>query len=366
MATETPPAKLVEFYNTISSSELSELLSRPDVLDPRLHARSGPPTGCMLQSSFPDIGHLQDNYHELQEALYDFRGGYCVMCHLPPERRHLDKKHAHSCQGSGVSSAKEIPGLLVYPALLREPLVRKKLTDDVLLNPEYEFLRVKQDLLGLKGQNHALPDSVASLLGSVLDLGSKTACLQLASSKECPSLRKDEGPGDRLLHVPLGCDYILVLGLDQKDMGLLTQENSSNKPEQTDSPSSAKRSWRELIVDSDDERYDGPKAKRKRPQNRQDSSEATEASAKHMCTMEGHASVKPDPGQIAILLRAGDVVTMTGPARRAWCSIAKVIPGTWPAWEQDWPCWGEVTAAHHELQDFKGCMNGMAVDLVIH
>ena len=372
MASEPPP-ELVEFYNLISTTTLEELIDRDYVVDPRPPARSGPrssrprqlnPSERILHNAIPEGTQLFKNYWKLQEALFDFRGGYCLMCHLPPAMRHSQKKHAHSCQGTGVAVVKEMPGLLVYANLLQEKIVHMKLADEMLLFPDHDFLKGQRSPVTVTEDSAKvapLPDAVASLLGSVLELGDSHATLQLSRSDALLSLSKDSSDSDRVVHVHIGCDAVLVLGLEERDLESALQDSTNRKAE---SPPVGKFGWDELIVSSDDERYDGPRPKRQKRADPAATSKAAPSSTKSPGA-HGHLTNNPSArGQLGILLRAGDVVSMTGPARRAWRGIAKVMPGSSPAWEQEWPCWGE-RSGDEAFEAFKGCMESTAVSLSI-
>ncbi|CAK1366279.1 unnamed protein product [Cercospora beticola] len=174
-----PINRTADLCELLANTELEEMLRRNYVLDPRDFPGRGPPPGHPLERARKETMNLMQNYHKLQEALFDFRGGYCVMCHFPPERRHLDRKHAHGCQGTGVRMVRDIPGMLLYPNFLQEKKVLMKLIDELLLSPEHDFLG--------DGKGY-VPTDVASLMGSIFDLGSRNAVLQVSIPDEMTAL----------------------------------------------------------------------------------------------------------------------------------------------------------------------------------
>ncbi|KAL3449951.1 hypothetical protein BJX65DRAFT_20251 [Aspergillus insuetus] len=63
-----------------------------------------------------------------------------------------------------------------------------------------------------------------------------------------------------------------------------------------------------------------------------------------------------------IRLRSGDAVYMDGTSRFAWHAVPKIIPGTCPAWLEDWPCiGGDESAERYEA--WKGWMAGKRINL---
>lgn len=61
------------------------------------------------------------------------------------------------------------------------------------------------------------------------------------------------------------------------------------------------------------------------------------------------------PRMIALRLRSGDAVLMTGDSRYAWHGVPRILGGTCPEWLQDWP--GE----QHEK--WRGWMRGKRINL---
>jgi alkylated DNA repair protein alkB family protein 1 len=65
---------------------------------------------------------------------------------------------------------------------------------------------------------------------------------------------------------------------------------------------------------------------------------------------------------IAIRLRSGDVVYMSGPSRFAWHGVPKIIAGTCPEWLQDWPASGPEEEKN-EFEAWRGWMNNKRINL---
>ena len=199
---------------------------------------------------------------------------------------------------------RDVPGMLLYPKFLQEKKVLMKLIDEVLLSPKHDFLG--------DGKGY-LPTDVASLMESIFDLGSRNAVLQVSAPDEMTALDSPSLNDEASLHVPLGCDAVLVIALQDEDLCPLpgASGGSNSRPHFRPPPQS---------IHCHDPPEDEPEPLY-----------ATETSV-----VTGHRS-----GMAAVLLRAGDVITFTGPAQRAWKGIAKVVPGSWPEWEHEWPCWVE-------------------------
>lgn len=65
---------------------------------------------------------------------------------------------------------------------------------------------------------------------------------------------------------------------------------------------------------------------------------------------------------VAIKLRSGDAVLMSGESRYAWHGVPKVLTGTCPGWMQDWPAAGSEENKER-FQAYKGWMKGKRVNL---
>ncbi|KIW98352.1 alkylated DNA repair protein AlkB [Cladophialophora bantiana CBS 173.52] len=61
----------------------------------------------------------------------------------------------------------------------------------------------------------------------------------------------------------------------------------------------------------------------------------------------------------AIRLRSGDAIVMSGKSRYAWHGVPKILPGTCPAWLQDWP----DIAQRGPYQHWRGWMSKKRINL---
>jgi len=65
---------------------------------------------------------------------------------------------------------------------------------------------------------------------------------------------------------------------------------------------------------------------------------------------------------VAIRLRSGDAVFMTGPSRFAWHGVPQIIAGTCPDYLSDWPV-GEGMDDADPMRQWKGWMEGKRINL---
>ena len=65
---------------------------------------------------------------------------------------------------------------------------------------------------------------------------------------------------------------------------------------------------------------------------------------------------------VAIRLRSGDAVAMTGESRYAWHAVPKVIPGTSPTYLADWPA---TSATQGKYDEYQGYMINKRINLNI-
>jgi hypothetical protein len=69
---------------------------------------------------------------------------------------------------------------------------------------------------------------------------------------------------------------------------------------------------------------------------------------------------------LALRLRSGDVVYMSGKSRFAWHGVPKVIPGTCPEWMQEWPAGDrdvDVDCSSGEFEAWRGWMASKRINL---
>lgn len=383
------PERLVNFCHLIATTDCAELLKRPDVVDPRnLKAEKEPQerkSESLLLSSFSATRELRSKSGEFQLALFDFRGGYCDMCRVPPELRGLSSRHMHGRQGSGVLETTEIPGLLIYPGLLHETVVQKRLTDDLLYSarstsPETQQSREerKQDV------SVPLPEHVSSLLESVFSMRCKTAAMQHFSNETIPSPQIGSDESGQALHVPLGCDSVLVFCLRDDDLALLPEQARTPPVEAESTPPLAEFGWDDLLASSDEEEHNQSIPKRRKLDSSSDASAVNNQYAhRPKIKLQGASGssdggdvakvssetlqqihTKRERGQLGIVLRPGDVVSMTGPALRAWRCAAKVMPETSPASAPAWPD-SDVKVRIPALQVYRGSMKDSSASITI-
>lgn len=64
---------------------------------------------------------------------------------------------------------------------------------------------------------------------------------------------------------------------------------------------------------------------------------------------------------VAVRLRSGDAVVMSGRSRYAWHGVPKVVKETCPEWMRDWPARREEEG--NDFEDWKGWMEGKRINL---
>lgn len=65
---------------------------------------------------------------------------------------------------------------------------------------------------------------------------------------------------------------------------------------------------------------------------------------------------------VAVRLRSGDALVMSGPARYAWHGVPQILPGTCPEWMADWPC-REHGSEAETYEHWKGWMARKRINL---
>lgn len=309
-----------------------------------------------------------------------------------------------ACQPSELP-AKKSPGLYVYPKLLGNPLVHKGLIDMLLhheladprtrtnlhekyhitypepLSPSGEAnasffdpvasqLKMQPRLEGsdnwttspitarefveklrwfiigdtsADGSRASMPPRIKALVENVVPIKTQTATAYLSSSQDSLELRQGQGEDGKFLDISLGCDGIFVLGLEGS--GDEERETTSSVGQSDDDDS-----WRNLVVSPDSE--DDGKAPAHQHAGEAGSNDKTVSSTRNA------------PRLAAIHLRSSDALLFTGPSKRAWYGVARILTGSSPTWEQQWPCW-PGTIDSRRMEDWKGCMKGRRIDLVV-
>jgi DNA alkylation damage repair protein AlkB len=81
-------------------------------------------------------------------------------------------------------------------------------------------------------------------------------------------------------------------------------------------------------------------------------------------TDPGESAARRDVQHVAIRLRSGDAVYMSGAARFAWHGVPRIIPGSCPDWLKEWPA--QPCSADGQVDDFeawRGWMGGKRINL---
>jgi len=66
---------------------------------------------------------------------------------------------------------------------------------------------------------------------------------------------------------------------------------------------------------------------------------------------------------IALKLRSGDAVYMTGASRFAWHGVPKIIPGTCPEWLRNWPAEEMDESGFNRFEGWRGWMEEKRINL---
>lgn len=78
----------------------------------------------------------------------------------------------------------------------------------------------------------------------------------------------------------------------------------------------------------------------------------------------GSPAEESTPSEVlAVRLRSGDAVYMSGESRFAWHGVPQIIPETCPEWLQDWPASSQNLDADEAYQQWKGWMRTKRVNL---
>ena len=138
----------------------------------------------------------------------------------------------------------------------------------------------------------------------------EAAIVNLYSPGDTLSMHRDvsEQCDTGLVSVSIGCDAIFVIGLD----GLASQQEGEDDPSEMGC---------EQDGDGDNEEL-GTRV-------------------------------------IALRLRSGDAVYMTGASRFAWHGVPKIISGTCPVWLKDWP----AEEGMDRFEAWRGWMEGKRINL---
>ncbi|WPB06387.1 uncharacterized protein RHO25_011044 [Cercospora beticola] len=283
---EGPPASLLGFYELIKRTPLGQLFGHPNAIQPPECRSSMLAQESMLRLAPQTMEQNISNYPmtpRFQEALFEFRGGFCPMC---PQ----SVKHIHGVQGGGVFNIEGMPGVSVYPRLFVEKSIERRLVDELLVGEEKlsTLPPVAASGNAVIGEPKPLPKSVATFFAGLFDLREQSGALQISNAAYPSDLKPVNREGGPQLLVSLGCDCILVLGSARGD----------------DEP----------VFDQPANYYERTNSKLTNPQE-------------HGGPFQG---VARRTGYAAILLRSGDALTLSEEAIRTWIGIAQVLEGTFP------------------------------------
>lgn len=162
------------------------------------------------------------------------------------------------------------------------------------------------------GRPPAFPPDIAELLKAMFpDMEPEAAIVNLYSPGDTLSMHRDvaEQCDKGIVSVSIGCDAIFVIGLD----GMVQLEEGADHP-------------LEMGCEQDDGTADGE---------------------------------EPGTRVIALRLRSGDAVYMTGSSRFAWHGVPKIIPETCPDWLKNWPAEEGIDG----FDGWRGWMEGKRINL---
>ncbi|KAK5135449.1 hypothetical protein LTR08_005237 [Meristemomyces frigidus] len=390
----TPPVQIRDFYRRIQNSDTDALAQQPYYVDPRAFNNPVSPSPLLRLATLRNAA-WQESYHAVQEAFFDF-AGRCMYCANT-------KRHIHGMQASPVLEVVGFPGLYIYPKLLSNALVHRGLIDMLMhdqladpatrtnlhekyhvtypepsitkgeantsfFDPAASQLKMQPRLegsgdwtasplttralldklrwftVGDASADGSMPPKIRALVENILPIKAHSATAYVSSNQDPLELRQGHGDAGTFLDTSLGCDGVVVVGLEdsgERERGATSSEAHSVVDADC---------WRDLLVGSDSE--DDEKAP-----DRQHVSEAGNRD-------DTITSTRNTPCLAAIHLRSTDALLFTGLSRRAWYGVAKVLPGSSPAFEQQWPCW-PGTVERRGQDNWKGCMKGRRIDLVV-
>lgn len=164
--------------------------------------------------------------------------------------------------------------------------------------------------------------------------------MNISSSLQDIGLHQEETGDLPFLHLSLGCDGVVVVGLD-------TQDSKSGSVET------------ELVTDGTDEGWFDDLVIRARQPDR-----ATESNRRKESAIGSDCVARKRPNGVAIHLQSTDALLFTGPSRKAWWGMAKVFEGTCPVWEDTWPYWQSNLNPFPAQQGWRGVMRNRRLDLI--
>lgn len=285
-----------------------------------------------------------------------------------------------------------VPGLYIYPQLLRNYLVVKRLLDELLheqfacpdnrtnLSESYQVvypecsgkdtsqssffepnashlkmqprlrdtwvsfpITVQKFVEKLRWFSVRLQAHIKPLIEGILPLEVHAATAFISSTGDPLTLRQEKEHKGFFLDVSLGCEGIFVVG----------RKLSADEVRSRKSPSpeigASDESWRQFVVGLDEDYY-----------NEKDNEQRGD------CPAGTGDDFAWDSGfqLAAIRLKNGDALLCSGESADIWHGVAKGNEGSFNAWEQNWPCWSEAENGSR-LQEWKGCMRGRRIDFLL-
>lgn len=408
------PAPIRDFYNRIKNIDMDSLVQRPDYIEPRKDWFESRASKFKLRHSVARSNQMANKYGAIQLACYDFIGK-CAWCSEP-------RRHVHGTQNCNVYEIEQFPGtckndeiailkrqvltakpgLYLYPGLLENHLVLKNLLDRLFhqellsstnatnLHGAYQIAYPKhasdaeqrlsffdpaspqlrmQPRLGdslvrsplavtdfveqLRWFKLRLPENIKSLVESIIPLQVDCGTAFVSTRTETLGPRQGQGNKGHFLDVSLGCDGIMVIGKEQRP----DEQRVLRMP--TSSPTTFEDSWCKWIIGLDEEDENDPS------KDDEIHSQAAEVPTGDDEELEAEDIENDGFHLAAIRLKHGDALLFSGESVGLWHGIARVVEGTTPACEQNWPCRSE-TQHSSPAQECPGCMKGHRVDFVLH
>ncbi|KAF2162647.1 hypothetical protein M409DRAFT_58064 [Zasmidium cellare ATCC 36951] len=359
------PAPIRTFYDSMKSIDMESLLDHQAFIEPR-----------------------KDWFDNRPNKKFKLRGGVSSALsladtHIPSKgpvytRSKSSQVHAGAPHASNVRTLilTRKPGLYLYPQFLRNHLVLKDLVDQLLheelaspanstnLHESYHItypgrasdsrqqlsffdsatsrlqmqprlddswvhfpLTVTDFVDKLRWLRIRLPSNVKTLIESIIPLEVNSATALISPRMDSQGLRQDRENKGFFLDLSLGCDGVLVIGREQ---GPDERRKSDVPPSPPEVPED---NWHQWIVGLDD--GDGEEHAKDDDKRNNEADPKAGVHEKDEC-----GSTDGDGFHLAaIRLCHGDALLFSGESVSAWHGVARVMEGTFAAWEQDWPCW---------------------------
>ncbi|KAK5123916.1 hypothetical protein LTR85_002113 [Meristemomyces frigidus] len=330
------PAQIKDLYSHIQTLDTDTLSRQPYYVDPRAFS------GLYIYPQLLRNAHVHKGLIDM--LLHDELANPATKTNLH-EKYHVTCPVPSKTDGDAHTSFFE----LMTSHVKMEPRLHK--TDDWTASPltTRSFIeKLRWFTTGDVTWSGSRASKVRKLFESILPIKARSLMSNVSSYQDPLGLRQNEGEARTFLDISLGCDAVFVVSLEQSNDEYRNAVNP--KPQSVD----YEESWRDLVVglESDDD-----ESARSPPHDI-----GLGINDKNETGDIGNTS--DAPCLAAIHLRSTDGLLFTGPSRQAWYGVAKVLPGTSPTFEQDWPCWRD-TVDGRGMEQWKGCMQGRRIDLVV-